>query len=144
MKRIFKRVTSNFLIADQLTVIVVLPVSPLASVAVIVVLPALVSPAVNTPEVESIEPKSELSEDQVTGVTAPLAEKVVVSPLLTVEFEGVTTIDPEDELDSVELPPAVSSNAASKTGQAVNKTAAKTPLIEINSGFFITRLYTIT
>ena len=119
------------------------PVSPLASVALIVVLPAFELLAVNTPETESIVPKSVLSNDQVTGVTAPLAEKVVALSLLTVVFEGVTIIAEDELVSGVLLLPTVSSNAASKTGQAVKKIAAKIQFIEINSGFFITPFYTI-
>ena len=75
---------------------VVVPLVPVASVAVTVTSPGLIELAVKTPDEESMLPKSESFIDQVTGVTAPLAEKVVVSPLLTVEFEGVTITDAEE------------------------------------------------
>tara|TARA_B100000686_G_C16005915_1_gene578953 strand:- start:216 stop:458 length:243 start_codon:yes stop_codon:yes gene_type:complete len=76
--------------------------------------PTLVELAVQTPDVESMLPKSELSTDHVTGVTAPLAEKLVVLPLATVGLEGVTIMDEDDDvLVPVEVLFATSSTAAS-------------------------------
>ena len=114
---------------------------------VTVVLPVSLTPAVKTPVEESILPKVASLIDQVTGVVAPLAEKEVWLPLVTVELVGVTEmaviVVSEDDVEAVELLPAVSSTAASHTGHPINKIPLKPSPNQINSRFFITPFYTI-
>ena len=104
-----------------------MPVFPLASVTVIVLVPLLLSEAVKTPLEESILPNVSSLVVQVRGVVAPLAEKEVVLPFVIVEFVGVTEIAVVVVCDVTVfvLSPEMSSTAASQTGQPTEKTPTK-------------------
>ena len=78
-----------------------------------VAVPVSLAAAVKTPVVESILPKVSSLIDQVTGVVAPLAEKVDMLPLVTVELVGVTEMAVVVEEEVAVVSSIVSSTAAS-------------------------------